>query len=308
MVLCLLMKNIIRPTTIIQSVKLNRNLGCDVVLASETFQHTGSFKFRAAFNLATNVDERTILTESSGNFGQALAYACQLLGKKCIVVMPSTSAQVKVDAVKSFGGIVELTDTKVKSRKERLKELMHDYPDAFVASAYDHQLIVDGNASLGIEICELPHEIDYVVAPVGGGGLTSGIIQGIRKSGKDIKVVGAEPAMANDASRSIQAGQIVTNEEEPQTLADGARVLSIGNLNWEILSKGIERIIEVPEKNIAAGLKLLFDLANLKCEPTGALSIGAILTKPHYFKGKTVCCVISGGNVDPSIYNKLISN
>src|SRR4051812_47896739 len=95
----------IRPTTIIESVRLNRHVNAEVVIASESFQHTGSFKFRAAYSLAANVDEPTILTESSGNFGQALAYACQLVGKKCIVVMPSTSAQVKIDAVCSYSGI-----------------------------------------------------------------------------------------------------------------------------------------------------------------------------------------------------------
>ncbi len=301
------MKNAIRPTTIIQSVKLNRHLGCDVVLASETFQHTGSFKFRAGYNLAKHVEQDTILTESSGNFGQALAYACQLLGKKCIVVMPSTSARVKVDAVKNFGGIAELTDVKVKSRRARLEELIKEHPDAYVASAYNDKHVIEGNASLGREICGLSQEIDFVLAPVGGGGLTSGIIEGIKQCGKKIKVIGAEPAMANDASRSLAAGHIVANDQEPQTIADGARVLSIGNLNWAILKDGIERIIEVPEDNIKNALKLLFDLANLKCEPTGALSVGALLSDPDFFHGKTVCCVISGGNVDPSTYKELIS-
>ncbi|MBP7863945.1 threonine/serine dehydratase [bacterium] len=300
------MKAAVRPTTIIQSVKLNRHLGFDVVLASETFQHTGSFKFRAAYNLAKNVDQNTILTESSGNFGQALAYACQLLDKKCIVVMPSTSAQVKVDAVRGFGGIAELTDVKVKSRRARLEELIKDFPEAYVASAYNDKYVIEGNASLGREICELSQSIDYVVAPVGGGGLTSGIIEGIKQCGKNIKVIGAEPTMANDASRSIKVGKIMANDQEPQTIADGARVLAIGNLNWEILKDGIERIIEVPEENIKSGLKLLFELANLKCEPTGALGIGALLTEPDYFEGKTICCVISGGNVDPLIYKELI--
>lgn len=301
------MKNAVRPTTIIQSVKLNRHLGCDVVLASETFQHTGSFKFRAAYNLAKHIEQDTILTVSSGNFGQALAYACQLLGKQCIVVMPSTSAQVKVDAVKGFGGTVELIDVKVKTRRARIEELMKDFPDAYFASAYDDRHVIEGNASLGREICGLAQQIDYVIAPVGGGGLTSGIIEGIKQCGKKIKVVGAEPKMANDASRSLQAGHIVANEQEPQTIADGARVLSIGNLNWAILQEGINRIIEVPEEDIKQGLKSLFDLANLKSEPTGALAIGALLTEPDSFRGKTVCCVISGGNVDPSIYKELIS-
>src|SRR5215467_5660456 len=112
----------IRPTTFIDSVRLKKRLGLDVVLASETFQHTGSFKFRAAYNVAANVSHQKLITASSGNFGQALAYACKLLKKRCIVVMPATSAKIKIAAVRSHGADVELVDTKVKSRAERLAE------------------------------------------------------------------------------------------------------------------------------------------------------------------------------------------
>src|SRR5688572_4220068 len=115
----LALKDAIRPTTIIKSQKLRDELGLDVTIASETFQHTGSFKFRAAYNLALNVPNDEVLTASSGNFGQALAYACKLLGKKCTVVMPETSAQVKIDGVRSFGATVDLVDVRKIGRNER---------------------------------------------------------------------------------------------------------------------------------------------------------------------------------------------
>lgn len=300
-------REVIRPTTIVESVRLNRHLNVEIVIASETFQHTGSFKFRAAYSVASSVPNETILTESSGNFGQALAYACQLLGKRAIVVMPSTSAQVKIDAVRSFGGTVELTDVRVKSRRERLLELVEDHPEAFVCSAFDDEHVIRGNSTLGEEIAELNREFEYVVAPVGGGGLSSGVIKGLRNSGSSIKVIGAEPLMANDAARSLRAGEIVRNDHEPQTLADGARVLAIGQRNWEIIKTGIDQIVEVSEEHIQQALKLLFSLANLKCEPTGALSIGAVLQKPDLFAGKRICCIISGGNVDLSNYTKLLA-
>ena len=142
----------IRPTTFIRSVKLRDHLGLDVTIASETFQHTGSFKFRAAYNLALNVPNDEILTASSGNFGQALAYACKLAGKKCTVVMPQTSAKVKINAVRSFGATVDLVDTARLGRNERVAQLAAKMPDAYFASAYDDQYVIDGNSTLGDEL------------------------------------------------------------------------------------------------------------------------------------------------------------
>src|SRR6476659_10166429 len=123
--------DVIRPTTLIRSAKLNEYLGLDVTVASETFQHTGSFKFRAAYNLAINVPNDEMLTASSGNFGQALAYACKLTGKRCTVVMPETSAKVKLDAVRSYGATVDLVDTNKVARNERVSQLAAEMPDAY---------------------------------------------------------------------------------------------------------------------------------------------------------------------------------
>src|SRR6185369_7935175 len=138
----------IRPTTFIRSSKLRDHLGLDITIASETFQHTGSFKFRAGYNLALNVPNEEILTASSGNFGQALAYACKLLGKKCTVVMPDTSALVKVDAVRGYGATVDLIDTKRVGRSERVAQLAAEMPNAYVASAYNDKFVIEGNSSL----------------------------------------------------------------------------------------------------------------------------------------------------------------
>ncbi len=299
--------DMVRPTTIIEPLRLSDRLGARVTIASETFQHTGSFKFRAAYNLASQVSEQMIITASSGNYGQAMAYACRLLGKACIVVMPDNSAQVKVDAVREFGAEVDLIDVKQKGRAERVAELSRKHPEAYVASAYDDPLVIAGNASLGAELASLNRRFDFVIAPIGGGGLTSGIIQGFRGAGKDVSVIGAEPLMANDAARSLRAGHIVANDIEPQTIADGARTVSIGRHNWEIIGRGIEGIIEVPEENIKEGMRLLFQLANLKAEPTGALAVGALLTESERFRDLSVCCVVSGGNVDREVYRSILA-
>ncbi|HEY3783235.1 MAG TPA: pyridoxal-phosphate dependent enzyme [Fimbriimonadaceae bacterium] len=298
------LSNIALPTTLIKSRRLSDTLNAEVLLATETFQHNGSFKFRAAYNTVASVPNDHFVVASSGNFGQALAYACSLVGKKCHVVMPQTSSKTKVQAVRDFGGIVDLIDVKVISRSDRVKQLSEEYPAAYIASAYDDEFVIAGNATLGVEIIESGEPLDVVIAPLGGGGLTSGLIRAFAREG--VKVYGAEPAMANDGARSLREGHIVQNETEPQTLADGARTLSLGHLNWPVLQHGIAGIVEVSEESIVNGLKLLYSKANLKSEPTGALAVGALLQEPKRFEGKKVCCVISGGNVDPELYASLI--
>ena len=295
-----------RPTTIVDAPRLSKKLGVDLVLASETLQYTGSFKFRAAYNVASNVSQSHIITASSGNFGQAIAYACSLFKKRCTVVMPATAPQIKVDAVREYGAEVDLIDVKKKGRLERVAELAREFPAAYIASPYDDPLVIEGNGTLADELFALGLELDYIIAPIGGGGLTSGLVQAVQRSGENIQVLAAEPALSNDAAQSMRAGHIVALPDESGTIADGARVLRMGDHNWEILSRGLADVIEVSEEQIMEGVRLLFALANIKAEPTGALAVGAVLADPHRFKDKRVCCVISGGNADPALYAKLV--
>jgi len=295
----------IRPTTFIESSKLRELLEMDVTIATETFQHTGSFKFRAAYNLASNVPNDEVLTASSGNFGQALAYACKLAGKKCTVVMPDTSAKVKIDAVRGYGATVDLVDTTKVGRNERVAKLAAEMPNAYLASAYDDQFVIDGNSTIGDELAD--RNFDVVISPVGGGGLISGIISGLCRNGSSTTAYGAEPLLGNDAARSFREGRIVKNDFEPQTIADGARTICLGNLNWPIIQKGAKDIMEVSDGKIIEAVRMLFELANLKSEPTGALSLGAILEDRQRFANKRICLVVSGGNVDPRVYSEIIS-
>ncbi len=294
----------IRPTTFIESQKLRDYLGIELTIASETFQHTGSFKFRAAYNLALNVENNEILTASSGNFGQALAYACKLLNKKCVVVMPETSAKVKIEAVKNYGATVDLVNTKKVGRSERVAQLAAEMPNAYIASPYDDLFVIDGNSTLGDELSA--HNFDIIISPIGGGGLISGLSKGLCRSGNRAKLIGAEPLLGNDAAKSLKAGKIIANESEPVTIADGARTLSLGKHNWEIIKSGVAEIVEVSDEEIKESVRLLFGLANLKSEPTGALTIGAILNDRSKFKDKKICAIVSGGNVDGEIYRQIL--
>ncbi len=297
---------VVRPALMLTNQLLSSQLGCDLTIASETLQYTGSFKFRAAYNLLARVPQRLVVAASSGNFGQAVAYACQLLGKTCIVVMPHTSAQVKISAVRAYGGRVDLIDVREISRMERVQQLLAEHPDAFAAPAYDDYRVVVGNSTLGKEIFGYA-DFDIIVTPVGGGGLSSGIV--IARNylqARTTRIIGAEPLAGNDAARSLRAGQLLPNPHEPDTVADGARTLSLGQLNWQILQEGLSGIIEVPDEKTLAALRRYFSFANLKVEPTGALALGALLTQAEKFWGQRVCCIASGGNVDPGVYARAL--
>lgn len=296
-----------RPTTPVRSPRLSEALGVDLTVFSETFQETGSFKFRAAENVVRSVPSELFLTVSSGNFGQALARAAALAGRRAIVAMPSTSASVKVAAVRHWGARVELIDPGREGRAQALARLAGAHPEAYVASPYDDPLVIAGNASLGREIAAIDGRLDCVIVPIGGGGLASGVAVGLRDAGSGAELYGAEPAVADDAARSLESGRIERNDSEPSTLADGARTPSLGAHNWAILRTALAGAVRVPESGIRRGVRLLFELAHLQCEPTGALGIGALLAEPERFRGRRVGVVVSGGNVDAALYAELIT-
>lgn len=294
----------IRPTTIQAAPHISARAGRDVVLISEIGQITGSFKLRAAFNLAVSTDKPRLLAASSGNFGQALAYAGKVLGKPTTIVMPHTSAKVKIEAVRSHGATVDLIDVREVSRAERIAWHAARDPGACASNAYDDPLIIAGNSTLGLEIADAGLGLDALLVPIGGGGLSSGIIEGLCERGDPTPVWGAEPLLANDAARSLRAGRRLPNAHEPQTIADGARTISVGVHNWAVLKDGLAGIAEVSEAAIREGVRLLA-AEGIRAEPTGALAVGALLEGRGPAGGR-VGCVLSGGNVDEAVYQSIL--
>lgn len=293
------------PTNLLDGHFLSQRVNCDVSLISELCQITGSFKFRAAWNLVNQIDAPGFLAASSGNFGQALACAASMKNRRCTIVMPETSSRVKIAAIKSYGAQVEIVDVRRISRAQRVRDISVRLPDYYVASAYDCDHVIAGNASLGRELAEITPPFDIIITPVGGGGLSAGIITGLRSKGIHTSVWGAEPSIANDASRSLRSGALIANDEEPNTLADGARTMSLGTRNFDILVREMKGIVEIPEHLIPVAMKYLHQ-GGLRVEPTGALSLAAILSDNAVFAGMRVGCVLSGGNVDQELYQELV--
>ena len=295
-----------RKTQLLQFSKINDFCFAEVTIASELDQVTGSFKFRAAYNVVSSIQAPGFLAASSGNFGQALAKACQQLGRSCVVVMPTTSAKVKIAAVQSFGATVDLVDTALKSRATRVAELAEQHPDFHVASAYDCPYVIEGNASLGQELAPLAQNKDLILAPIGGGGLSSGVISGLCSMSVTTPVWGAEPTLGDDACRSLESGHLLRNPSEPQTIADGARTVSLGVRNWEIISTSMKQALRVSEDNIRRALAL-YAQCDLRVEPTGALTLGALLEHPKLFEHRKVIIIISGGNVDQDVWEEQVT-
>lgn len=295
----------IKSTTWCHFSEIDAAVGACVYFASETEQITHSFKYRAATSLVQNVNAEGFLVASSGNFGQALACACQQKGVPCIVVMPTTSAQVKVDAVLSYKATVVFVDTTVQTRAQKVAEIAEEHSKYHIASPYDCEWVISGNASLGREIHHHESSPDMVLVPIGGGGLISGIAQAFQELGNDTALWGAEPALADDAARSLEQGQRLSNDGEPQTLADGARTRSVGVLNWGIIQQRVSTVLRVSEKSICEAMRL-FHSVGVKVEPTGALTLGALLEHPP--SCSEIVAVISGKNVDAVLYNSIIAN
>lgn len=276
-----------------------------LILISELGQETGSFKFRAAWNVVQNVPAEHFLAASSGNFGQALARAAQLMGKKATIVMPTTSAKVKIAAVRSYGAEVVLVDTAIDSRAACVERIHARNPHFYRASAYDCVHVIEGNSSLGVEIAQEEESLDMLIVPIGGGGLSAGIITGLCAQGSEIPVYGAEPLLGNDASVSLQKGRLCCNDREPATIADGARTLSLGQRNWPILRDALCGVFEISESEIMIAMAHLED-AGVRVEPTGALSVAAGIDRLMHGSELRIGCVLSGGNFDEEEYKDYV--
>jgi threonine dehydratase len=289
----------IHHTPVLMSSTFNRLTGSNVYFKCENFQKAGAFKSRGASNaLFMNLDKAKkhgVATHSSGNHAQALSRVANFAGVKAHIVMPENSNPLKVAAVREYGGIITFCLPTLQAREETLQQVMVK-TGAIEIHPYDNPDIIAGQATAAKELFENMPVADFIIAPVGGGGLLSGTALAASFFSPGTKVIAAEPLMANDAWQSFRAKSLIPSIA-PDTIADGLRT-SLGNLTFPLIMKHVHEILTVTEQGIIDAMKLIWLRMKIIIEPSAAVVPAAILEHPEVFRNKTVGAILSGGNAD----------
>lgn len=297
-------------TPLLRVPALDEYLNCKVYIKPENFQHTGSFKLRGAMNrllvLSDEEKQYGVVSASSGNHAQGVAYSAQLLGIKATIVMPENCNPVKAKNVKEFGADLILhgklsseRDSKAKeiAKKEKSTEV-HPYADDYVKA---------GQGTIALEILEDEPDMDVIVAPIGGGGLISGISTAAKGINPNIIIIGVEPKGANRYSESLKAGEAV-KLDKVDTIADGTRTDAANPGNFEIIKKYVDIVTTVGDEDIRSAMKLILEKAKILVEPSSSLVIAAASKKSFKVKeDDKVCFVISGGNNDLKLLAEILN-
>lgn len=288
-------------TPVLQSRLLNKISGARLYLKCDNFQKAGSYKIRGATNaiLSLSEDQRKkgVATHSSGNFAQALSLAAANLGIPAYIVMPENAPPVKINAVKDYGGKITICPSTLKDREETLAAILEETGATAIHPSNDFKVIM-GQATMSAELMDEIDELDAIVVPVGGGGILAGTCISKAKMKPRLAVFGAEPAGADDAYRSLQSGYI-QDSVNPNTICDGLRT-QLGDVNFPIIRKYVNEIIRVEDEVTIRAMRLIWERMKIIVEPSSAISLGAVLTRPELFKGKKTGLIITGGNVNLS--------
>lgn len=291
----------IHNTPIMTCKSINALYGLDLYFKCENFQKIGAFKIRGGMNASLQLTkaqlEKGIATHSSGNHAQALAFAAKMLGIKAYIVMPESSPQVKVNAVKGYGAEVTICGSNQAARESTLEAIVERTGATFI-HPYDNDEVITGQATCVKEIIEAIPDVDIVVTPVGGGGLLSGTCLGAYYLKPGLKVYAGEPEGAADAVLSLRSGKV---EKAPfvNTIADGL-MTTLSERTLEIIKAHVADILLVSEDEIKAALRLVYERMKIIIEPSCAVPLAAVLKNADLFKGKKVGIILTGGNVDLS--------
>ena len=296
----------IYKTPVINNASLDKMIGKSVYFKCENFQLTGSFKIRGAFNkmlqLSSEEKKKGVITVSSGNHGQAVAYAASVLQIPCVVIMPENSVKAKIKSVEEFGAEIIFCGRKPADREIKLKEIQGKRERTLVHPFSDYKIIA-GAGTVALELIEEVPDLDMIIVPIGGGGLISGTLMTVLgkkqedERHKNLKVIGAEPEMASDAYRSWKAQSLI-EELNPQTIADGLR-MGISHMTFEIISEYIDSIVTVTENEIKEALTYAFNKLKLVIEPSSSVAISPLLVDKIYNDStEKIGVIISGGNID----------
>jgi threo-3-hydroxy-L-aspartate ammonia-lyase len=289
-------------TPVHTSRTVDARCGAAVFFKCESFQRGGAFKFRGAYNALSclSPEQRSagVLTFSSGNHAQALALAGKLLDVPVVIVMPDDAPRVKLAATREYGGEVILYDKHEATREELGRKIAAER-GLTVIPPYDHPDIIAGQGTLALELHQDVPELDVLLAPCGGGGLLSGCAVASKALRANCRVIGVEPAAADDATRSFKTGVLQT-VHNPETVADGARTPSLGKLTFPLIQQHVDDMITIEDEAILQAMRFLWQRMKLVVEPTGALAYAALHSGALKLQGKRIGVIISGGNVDLS--------
>lgn len=303
------LRGVINQTPMQPSRTFGEIAGYPVWLKPESLQKTGSFKIRGAYNTISLLGDqeraRGVITYSSGNHAQGVAYAAQQLGVKAVIVMPENAIPAKVAATRGYGAQVEFAGLDSLQRQKRAEELVAEHGYQMIPP-FDHPDLVAGQGTVSLEILTENPEIATIVVPIGGGGLSSGVALAAKQLAGRVRVVGVEPERAADAKASLEQGRIV-EAERIDTVADGLRVKRIGSLNFEILRKYLDEVVTVTEEEILAAVGSLAERAKLVVEPSGAVTLAAVVNGKVRSTGPTAV-ILSGGNVDKQLLAQVLTS
>lgn len=289
----------IHRTPVLTSKSINELTGIDFYFKCENFQKIGAFKIRGGMNASLSLSpaqlKNGIATHSSGNHAQALAYAAKTLGIQAYIVMPKSSPQVKIDAVRGYGANVIICESNQAAREAALEKIVAETGAEFI-HPYDDYRVITGQATCVKELIEEVPDLEIVITPVGGGGLLSGTCLGAQFFKPGLKVYGGEPDGAADAVLSIQSGKV---EKAPfiNTIADGL-LTTLSEQTLAIIKEHVTDILLVSEEEIIAALRLIYERMKIIVEPSCVVPFAAAMRNAHLFKGKKVGIILTGGNVD----------
>ena len=307
------LRDIVMRTPLLESLALNEKLGARLFLKCETLQHTGSFKFRGAYNTLSRLSAAQksagVMAYSSGNHAQGVALSAKLLGIPATILMPGDSPAIKLNNTRGYGAKVITYDRFGQSREEIGEKIAKDN-NLTLIKPYDNYFVISGQGTAGIEIAEQLKDrnirADLCVAPTGGGGLIAGASLALRELSPSTKIYAAEPENFDDTCRSLAAGERLENETGHQSICDAIVTPTPGKITFGINKLTLSGGLVVSDEETRAAMRTAFHYFKCVIEPGGAVALAALLEEKVDIKGKTVVAIASGGNVDPALYRDIL--
>lgn len=292
-------RKFIHHTPVLTSKSINTIFDSEIFFKCENFQKVGAFKFRGATNailsLSADKARNGVGTHSSGNHAAALSLAARMKGIPAYIVMPRTAPEIKIKAVKGYGGKITFCEPTLEARESTMDKVIEETRAVFIPP-YNHLDIISGQGTCAKELMEEVPDLDIVMAPVGGGGLVSGTAISVKGISPGTKVIAVEPANADDAFRSFNAGKIIPSIH-PNTIADGL-LTSLGELTFAVIIDKVDEIITVTESSIIQAMRMIWDRMKIIVEPSGAVPLAALVEGKNVFRSKRIGIILSGGNAD----------